>query len=186
MLLTPYPPYYFIDNVNCPSRLWGSTQFAGGLSFITGYNASALQRFVPFVQYFPDSWSVPFFQTPWIVNPLDTDQIAISVNGTENSATGIWVFQVPDDIMSPAYAPNVTAIYAQITALQRSECLERLHAAGIPNQEAISIANRAASDRLSRDHGTGISFSSYPLALIPSYPRHTLITLVLTLDQPIT
>ncbi len=146
-----------VDNVNCPSRLWGSIQFVYGLSFVSGFGASKVQRFVPFPAYFPSAWSTPFFFTKFVVNPLDPDMVLIAVNGSaQNISTGLWSFRVPNNITLPIYEPNVASLIQKLSMYRIAKCKRRLIAAGFNESESEFVALSAESQRRSREHGTGI------------------------------
>jgi len=145
------------DNVNCPSRLWGSIQFAYGLSFVSGWGASKVQRFVPFASFFQSAWTTPFFFTKFVVNPLDPDTVFIAVNGSApNISTGLWSFRVPYNITLPDYQPNVTNLIQKMSQYRVAKCVRRLIAAGFNESAANVLALSAESQRRSREHGTGI------------------------------
>ena len=145
------------DNVNCPARLWGSIQFAYGLSFTSGWGATKVQRFVPFSSYFPSAWTTPFFFTKFVVNPLDPDLVFVAVNGSaRNVSTGLWSFQVPADITRPEYAPDVASLIQRLSEYRIDKCRKRLLAAGFNQSYSELLARTAESQRRSREHGTGI------------------------------
>lgn len=100
--------------------------------------------------------AVPFFQTQFIVNPLNPNEVSLSINVSDGTTTGIWAFDVPADIMSARYTPNATALYASIADMQRTKCVQRLLAAGFTPAAAASVAQQAAANRASRNHGTGL------------------------------
>jgi hypothetical protein len=145
------------DNVNCPARLWGSIQFVYGLSFVSGWGESKLQRFVPFSSYFPSAWTTPFFFTKFVVNPLESDLVFVAVNGSaRNISTGLWSFQVPANITLPEYEPDVASLTKSLSQYRISKCIKRLIAAGFNQSSAEHVALSAESQRRSREHGTGI------------------------------
>ena len=145
------------DNVNCPARLWGSIQFVYGLSFVSGWGASKVQRFVPFSSYFPSAWTTPFFFTKFVVNPLDPDTVFVAVNGSaQNVSTGLWSFRVPSSITLPEYEPDVAALLQSLSQYRIAKCIKRLTTAGFNQSAAEFVAHSAESQRRSREHGTGI------------------------------
>jgi hypothetical protein len=146
-----------VDNVNCPARLWGSIQFAYGLSFVSGWGPSKVQRFVPFSSYFPSAWTTPFFFTKFVVNPLDPNVVFVPVNGSsQNVSTGLWSFRVPDNITLPEYEPDVASLTQSLSQYRVAKCVKRLLTAGFNLSEAEAVSVSAESQRRSREHGTGI------------------------------
>jgi len=82
------------DNTNCPTRMIGGCQFAGGLTVFSQESSSSIltSLSIPYSQHFRDAGAFPFFYPPWTLNSQQPDQLLMFVNGTAERKAGIWAF----------------------------------------------------------------------------------------------
>eukprot|EP01006_Ploeotia_vitrea_P031455 TRINITY_DN63786_c0_g1_i1.p1 TRINITY_DN63786_c0_g1~~TRINITY_DN63786_c0_g1_i1.p1 ORF type:complete len:836 (-),score=92.73 TRINITY_DN63786_c0_g1_i1:30-2537(-) len=113
------------DNRHNPSRMYGCTQFLGGLSFFEGDYPGWKKVVLPIdTEWFKDPRNLPFFAHPFALNSQDPNRLVFWANGTEASRpSGFYEAYIPDnatsskDIQGPKLllkTPPPTSIYTLV------------------------------------------------------------------------
>lgn len=105
-----------IDNVHCPSRMFGSAQFLDGLSYFTGGIDGHLSSVgISFGDTFKGPFSFPYFVMASALNSQNPSELYFYVNGTTvHYPPGVYKVTVPDHQSNSVTKPKLVAAVSEV------------------------------------------------------------------------